>query len=87
MRKRLGLPELADTTSEMNVIVQLGDGSVSVIVDRVGDVISVEPEQFEQAPATLKSPIRDIISGVYKLNDKLLLQLSPDKACEVQGTN
>ncbi len=85
MRKRLGLPELSDPGLEMNVIVQLGDGSVSVIVDNVGDVIAVEPGQFEPPPSTLKSPIKDIILGVYKLNDKLLLQLNPERACEVQG--
>ena len=64
----------------MNVVVRTDDGPVSFLVDDIGDVVDVEAATFERAPATLRGVPRDLIQGVYKLPDRLLLVLDADRA-------
>ncbi len=80
MRRRLGLPERPDDRTPMNVVVRNGDGAVSLLVDEIGDVIEVGNDDFEPPPETISQAAREVIEGVYKLSDRLLLVLSADKA-------
>jgi len=83
LRRRLSLPPAPATISPMNIIVELPDGSVSLLVDQVGDVLDVRDELFETAPATLDASVQEVISGVCKLPDRLLLILNIEAATEV----
>lgn len=75
MRRRLGLPERPADQEPMNVVMRTDDGAVSLVVDDIGDVIEVTVDAFERVPDTLQGEARSLISGVYKLNDQLLLIL------------
>ena len=82
LRRRL---ELADRDAEslpMNVVIDTPDGSVSLLVDRIGDVIDVPDEAFERPPEMLHGAARDLITGAYKLPDRLLLVLDIEKAVD-----
>jgi purine-binding chemotaxis protein CheW len=52
------------------------DGAVSLLVDEIGDVIEVNRDTREKPPATLRGPTRALVRGVYKLADRLRLELS-----------
>ena len=80
MRRRLGLPERPGGRTPMNVVVRNDDGAVSLLVDEIGDVIEVESDDFEPPPETVSRAAREVIEGVYKLPDRLLLALSAEKA-------
>jgi purine-binding chemotaxis protein CheW len=80
LRERLGLPPAPADKPGMNVVVQLPDGAVSLIVDQVGEVLNVSEEQFESKPPTLRGAVCEVISGVYKLKDRLLLLLDVPSA-------
>jgi purine-binding chemotaxis protein CheW len=80
MRRRLGLPDRPADCTPMNVVVRSDDGAVSLLVDEIGDVIEVESDDFEPPPATISRAAREVIEGVYKLPDRLLLVLSVEKA-------
>ena len=67
----------------MNVVVRTPDGLVSLLVDRIGDVLDVDTELFEQPPETLQGDARELILGAYKLDDALLLELDIDRALGV----
>jgi purine-binding chemotaxis protein CheW len=67
----------------MNVVVRSEDGSVSLLVDEIGDVVEVEEDSFEPPPETLRGSVRTIILGVHKLNDRLLHVLDIEKACQM----
>jgi purine-binding chemotaxis protein CheW len=67
----------------MNVVIRQEDGAVSLLVDEIGDVLEVEEENFEPPPETLNSKARELIPGVYKLNDRLMHVLDTDKAVSV----
>ena len=67
----------------MNVVVRTVDGALSLLVDEIGDVIEVEEKTFEQPPETLKGMAREVIRGVHKLSDRLLLVLDTERAVNV----
>ncbi len=79
LRCRLGLLERSATDLPMNVVIRHEDGAVSLLVDEIGDVLEVEEQAFELPPGTLEREMRDLIRGVYKLKDALLIALDTDK--------
>jgi purine-binding chemotaxis protein CheW len=83
MRRRLNLEQRADGETPMNVVLRSDCGAVSLLVDDIGDVIEVDPESFEPPPATLEPSAREMLEGVYKLEDRLLLVLAPDQVLEL----
>jgi purine-binding chemotaxis protein CheW len=80
LRRRLELREADASQTPMNVVVRTDDGLVSLLVDRIGDVLEVEEDTFEPPPETLKGVARELIRGTYKLKDRLLLILDTEKA-------
>lgn len=69
----------ADEPAPMNVVLQTDDGPVSLLVDRIGDVMEVDEQQFETPPETVTGVARDLIVGTYKLEGQLLLELDTDR--------
>jgi purine-binding chemotaxis protein CheW len=55
------------------------------MVDEILDVIDVENSNFEHTPETLEEKIRRFISGVYKLDHKLLILLDLEKLLNVEN--
>ena len=86
LRRRLGLPERIDQTTAFNVIVRAPDGPVSLLVDRVGEVLNPDPSWFEEPPHTLRGIGRDFIRGAYKLEGALLLHLAIEKVIDLRTT-
>lgn len=82
LRNRLGLSRRSDDTLPMNVVVRDGENAVSLLVDRIGDVVEVGSEDFESPPATVRSEIRKLILGCYKLPGQLLLVLDTDQVLD-----
>ena len=83
LRRRFGLAERPADALPMNVVVRTADGLASLLVDEIGDVLEVEPAQFERTPDTLTGPARDLVRGVFKLKDQLLLLLDEERAAAV----
>ena len=67
----------------MNVVIRTHDGPVSLLVDRIDDVLDVDEDLFEPPPETVRSPARDLIRGAYKLQDVLLLELDIERTLEI----
>jgi purine-binding chemotaxis protein CheW len=80
LRKRLGFPPRPPDQLPMNVVVSQRDGVVSLLVDAIGDVVEVEETLFEAVPETVSPRVREIVAGVFKLREGLLLVLEPAKA-------
>jgi purine-binding chemotaxis protein CheW len=83
LRLRLELEPRPAGMRPMNVVVRSEDGAISLLVDEIGDVVEVEENTFERPPETLRGKIRSVITGVHKLNDRLLLVLDTNKACQM----
>lgn len=80
LRRQLGLRQRPADQFPMNVVVRTDDGAVSLLVDEIGDVMEVGAENFERPPDTIHGAARDMIRGVYKLKDCLLLILDTERA-------
>ncbi len=81
MRKRFGLAARPDGAPPMNVVVESVDGGLSLLVDRIGDVLPVDAEMFEPPPPNVSGVVAELAHGVYKLADGLLVLLDPDRVC------
>jgi purine-binding chemotaxis protein CheW len=86
LRRRLGLSERPKDSLPMNVVVRTADGAASLLVDDIGDVLNVQASSHEAPPATLNGTARELVAGVYKLMDRLLLALETVKALAVTQT-
>src|SRR5258708_4610136 len=79
LRRRLGLSECAACQFPISLVVRTGDGVVSLLVDDIGEVVEVDEGTFEPPPETLDPKSRALISGVYKLSDRLMHVLDADQ--------
>jgi purine-binding chemotaxis protein CheW len=60
-----------------NIVVRgTGSTSASLLVDDIGDVIGTSAAAFESTPQTLRGKGRELIEGVYKLQNDILLVLA-----------
>ena len=84
VRKCLGLPK-NDNTANMNVVVEHGEELFSLMIDKVGDVLSFKDQFFEQNPGTLDSTWCDISTGIYQLENELLVVMDVPKLLENVG--
>lgn len=82
LRRRLGLQDRSADKLPMNVVVRGDEGVVSLLVDEIGDVQEVEASCFERVPETLQAPARNLVQGVYKLKNRLLLILDTELAIQ-----
>lgn len=85
MRARLSLPPLGAGEQPMNVVLRVGDGVVSLLVDEIGDVLELSERDFERAPETLSGIFREVVLGVFKLEQRLLLLLDVERIVSVGG--
>jgi len=83
LRRRLDLAERCADKLPMNVVVRSDDGAVSLLVDEIGDVQSVQDSLFERPPETLRGEARTLIRGTYKQDDRLLLVLDTERAVTI----
>jgi purine-binding chemotaxis protein CheW len=83
MRRRLRLPPRPGDQTPMNMVVRTDDGAVSLLVDEIGDVLDVDQSTFERPPENLDPAARELIRGVYKLKDRLLLVLDAERTVDL----
>jgi purine-binding chemotaxis protein CheW len=84
LRCRLGLPPRPAGLPSTNVVIHTADGPVSLLVDEIGDVLEVDPATLGRAPDTVRGAARQVIDGVYRLKDRLLILLDTERVVAVQ---
>lgn len=86
LRQRLGMKDLSNDQKPMNIVVKADGEVVSLLVDRIGDVLEVKDEVLEPPPETLDEVARQLIPGVYKLKDELLLIIDTKKTLNISSS-
>ena len=78
LRRRLRL-EPSSRPPRMNVVIRRREDTVALLVDEIGDVLDAHRGRLEAPPRTLIGTVRELVRGVYKLPDTLLLLLDTDR--------
>ena len=78
LRKVLRLPGENEDDNTINIIINHGGEQVGLMVDRIGDIVSVLPEEIEPPPETLKGAPRKFMRGVFPVQGTLYLLLDLD---------
>ncbi len=79
LRKRFGLPEAERTDESRIIIVEVEERMVGLIVDSVREVLSLPNEQIQEAPSQVAGGKTDLINGVGKIDDRMLIILDLDR--------
>lgn len=87
VRKRLGLPPSENSKTLMSVVVEHHGEPYSLLIDSVGEVLSLKTENLEMNPGTLDARWRDVSSGIYRAENKLLVILQIDRLLDFTGGN
>ena len=77
LRQLLRMPPL-DGPQDILVLESSG-GCFGLLVDSVGEVLTVPSADFEPNPSTLDEARRDLIAGAYKLQNALMVMLDPER--------
>lgn len=77
-RRSLGLGPLSRSQQPMNIVVRSEDGVASLLVDQIGDVVNVPVALCEPAPDSMPQDQRDLIEGVYRFDERLMLVLNTE---------
>ena len=79
VRIRLGLPERdKEDGQSMGVTVEQDNELYTLLVDKIGDVISLSKDLYEKNPGTLDPLWREFSNGVFRLEDNLMVVLDID---------
>lgn len=77
LRSLLGLPPYDGVSGVL--VFEGPSGYFGLLVDAVGEVITVLPEAFEANPSTLDDRRKALFAGACKLESGLLVVLDPDR--------
>lgn len=79
MRQRLGYEPREPGAQLMAVVIEYQSEPYSLLVDGVGEVLSLEDRDFERNPSNLDSHLRDLSEGIFRLDDKLLVVIALER--------
>jgi purine-binding chemotaxis protein CheW len=83
VRRRLNLPARPKEMTGMSVVVEHRGEPYSLMIDAVGEVLSLPADAFERSPPTLNPRWRDVSSGIYRLDGRLLVVLDVERLLQI----
>jgi purine-binding chemotaxis protein CheW len=80
LKRRLEMgSEVTTDEQAFNLILENDSQPVSLLVDKMGDVIEIDNQEIEPTPATLKGKISQMLQGTYKFENEFILILDVEK--------
>lgn len=77
MYERLNLERHSGLTESISIILRSDGFLVALLVDDAGEILSLDQDTFEPPPSNFSVISRELVMGVHKLSDRLLLILDP----------
>ncbi|MEX0582064.1 MAG: chemotaxis protein CheW [Sneathiella sp.] len=87
VRKRLGLPQLERKDAGMSIVVEHQGEPYSLMIDNVGEVLTLDVNDLQPTPVTLNACWKEISGGVYRLEEKLLVVLQIERMLDFGGNS
>jgi purine-binding chemotaxis protein CheW len=79
LRLRFGLPMEAPTDETRIMVVNVDGKTIGIIVDAVSEVLRITNDEIAPPPPTVAGLGRDYLTGLVKLDKRLLILLDIDK--------
>ncbi len=79
LRKRFGMPPRPLDDETRTIVVTVHEKIVGCIVDEVTQVIRITSDQIQPVPVSMAALTRRFISGLARLDDRLLIILDTDR--------
>lgn len=81
LRVQLGLEAIGDAADHKMLVLNTGEGLVSIVVDDIGDVFELPGEGWRPAPDTLAAAHREAIFGIFPMDGQMILGLKTTAVC------
>jgi purine-binding chemotaxis protein CheW len=79
MRTRLGLPPRENAKKQMAIGIDHDGEAYGLLVDSMGEVLKLSTETLDTVPINLQTEWVAISTGIYRLEDRLMVVLDVDK--------
>lgn len=71
-----------DEKNHMGIVVEREGELYSLMIDKVGDVLTLSKDTFETSPTTLDPEWRAVSNGIHKLEDEILVLIDIERLLE-----
>ena len=85
LRKRFGLPSREVDDETRTIVVNIQDKTVGCIVDAVTQVMRINRDQIQPPPLSVLAVAHQYISGLARLDDRLLIILEIERLFDEQS--
>ena len=81
LKKRFALGDTSDdfVKDRRSIIIDIDGQIIGIIVDEVNEVLWLSPDSIDKPPAVISGITSEYLTGVGKLEDRLLIMLNVDK--------
>ena len=79
LRKRFGMPNKAFDENTRIMFIYVNELLIGFVVDEVNEIVRVDDNNIEAAPSTVSTIDNEFVSGIAKIDEKLLLLLDLSK--------
>jgi chemotaxis signal transduction protein len=86
LANRLQLDAGTDACAQMVIGIERGSESFGFLVDRVGEVLNLADDDREPTPINLDPTLNVVATGLFRLDDKLLVALDPDRTLDLPNS-
>lgn len=83
LRQRLGFEPREAGVQTMAVVIEYHGEPYSLLVDSVGEVLSLEATAFERNPSNLDAKLRDVSDGIFRLDERLMVVIQINKVIQL----
>jgi purine-binding chemotaxis protein CheW len=87
LRLRFGMVEQPPTEETRIMVMNVSGKTIGIVVDAVSEVLRIAKEQIAPPPATVSGLGREHITGLAKLNQRLLILLDVDRLLSEVSTS
>jgi len=79
LKKRFAMPAAGHTDDSRIIVVEVGGRTVGIVVDEVSEVLRLPVTSIEPPPAIIGGIAAEYLTGVGKLDNRLLIMLDMTK--------
>lgn len=87
LRLRFGMPPQEATDETRIMVVNVAGKTIGIVVDGVSKVLRISDEQIAPPPPTVAGLGKDYLTGLVKLDSRLLIMLDIDKILTEEETS